>query len=86
MEITKNCSKATALCQAGYGAIGYHDARSDLDFVIALESDDCMLEVMEYMNQKIKEKYEVLFFSQAESRHLQCYVLSNLLEIDLGYG
>ena len=86
LAIAKECSKVIALCQVGSGAIGYRDEYSDLDFVIALDSDDSMLEVMEYVNQKITEKYEISYFSQNESRHLQVYVLSNLLEIDIGYG
>ena len=38
------------------------------------------------MHRKISEKYDLLFFKQDEPRHLQCYVLSDLLEIDIGYG
>ena len=83
---TRQCSKIVSLVQVGSGANGYHDDRSDLDFVIAMDSNDSMLEVMEYMHKKISEKYELLFFIQQETRHLQCYVLSNLLEIDLGFG
>ena len=83
---TRQCSKIVSLVQVGSGVNGYHDDRSDLDFVIAMDSNDSMLEVMEYMHKKISEKYELLFFIQQETRHLQCYVLSNLLEIDLGFG
>ena len=54
--------------------------------MIALDSDNSMAEVMDYMHMRISEKYELQFFNQDESRHLQCYLLSNLLEIDLGYG
>ena len=86
LSITRQCSKIVSLVQVGSGAKGYHDDRSDLDFVIAMDSNDSMLEVMEYMHKKISEKYELLFFIQQETRHLQCYVLSNLLEIDLGFG
>ena len=75
-----------ALVQVGSGAAGYHDERSDLDFVIALDSAESMKEVMDFMRQEITGKYETLFFRQEEARHLQCYVLSNLLEIDIGYG
>ena len=54
--------------------------------MIALDSDESMPEVMEYMHQKISGMFEILFFTQSEPRHLQNYVLSNLLEIDIGYG
>ena len=86
LSITRESNKIVSLVQVGSGAIGDHDERSDLDFVIALESDDSMLDVMDYMHQKISEKYNIIYFSQVESRHLQNYLLSDLLEIDLGYG
>jgi len=86
LNLVKKHNKIVSLVQVGSGAFGYNDNRSDLDFVIALDTNDSMLEVMEYVSQKIKEKYNVIFFSQQENRHLQCFVLSNLLEIDIGYG
>ena len=45
-----------------------------------------MPEVMEYMHRKISLKYELAFCKQDESRHLQIFILSDLLEIDIGYG
>ena len=86
LSAAKECSKIIALVQVGSGATGYRDERSDLDYVIALDSDESMPEVMNYMHGKIAEEYGILFFKQDEPRHLQCYVLSNLLEIDIGYG
>lgn len=86
LSVASQCDKIVSLVQVGSGANGYHDERSDLDFVIALDSNDSMADVMEYMHQKISGKYELLFFTQDESRHLQMYIFSNLLEIDLGYG
>ena len=86
LSAARQCDKIVSLVQVGSGANGYHDERSDLDFVIALDSGDSMAEVMEYMHRKISGEYELLFFNQDESRHLQNYILSNLLEIDLGYG
>jgi len=80
------CSKIISLVQVGSGAVGYHDERSDLDYVIAMDSSDSMLEVMEYMHRKISEKYELAYFAQDEARHLQVFLLPNLLEIDIGYG
>jgi len=86
LSVARECDRIFALVQVGSGATGYRDDRSDLDFVIALDADGSMPEVMDFMNRKITGKYDVLFFKQDEPRHLQCYVLSNLLEIDIGYG
>ncbi len=86
LSAARECERIVALVQVGSGAAGYRDDRSDLDFVIALDSDGSMPEVMDYMHRKIDEKYGVLYFRQDEERHLQCYVLSDLLEIDIGYG
>ena len=82
----RECSKIVSLVQVGSGAEGFHDEKSDLDFVVAYDSNDSMIEVMEYMHRKITEKYSLLFFTQSEERHLQVYVLDNLLEIDIGFG
>ena len=82
----EKCEKTVALVQVGSGAAGFHDNRSDLDFVIALDTDASMQEVMEYMHRMIAGQYEVLYFRQDLSHRLQCYLLSDLLEIDIGYG
>ena len=86
LSAARENDRIIALVQVGSGAAGYRDDRSDLDFVIALDSDESMPEVMDFMHRKIAEQYDVLFFKQDEPRHLQCYVLSGLLEIDIGYG
>ena len=85
LSAARENDRIIALVQVGSGAAGYRDDRSDLDFVIALDSDESMPEVMEYMHQKRSGMFEILFFTQSEPRHLQNYVLSNLLEIDIGY-
>ena len=85
-SIAAECDRIVALVQVGSGANGFHDEHSDLDFVVALDSGKSMPEVMEYMHREISAKYELAFFTQDESRHLQNYILSDLLEIDLGYG
>ena len=85
-SVAAECGRIVALVQIGSGVNGYHDEYSDLDFVIALDSGDAMAEVMSYMHQKISGEYRLPFFNQDESRHLQCFLLSNLLEIDIGYG
>ena len=86
ISVAKECPKIVALVQVGSGAEGFHDERSDLDFVVAFDSNDSMDEVMDYMHQRISEQYSLLFFSQSEARHLQVYALDNLLEIDIGFG
>ena len=80
------CGKIVSLVMVGSGAAGYRDERSDLDFVAALDSGDSMAEVMDYMDRQISGKYGLLFRTRDESRHLQNFILSNLLEIDIGYG
>ena len=47
LSVAAECSRIIALVQVGSGAYGYHDEHSDLDFVIALDSGDSMIEVME---------------------------------------
>ena len=86
LSAVEACDQAVALVQVGSGAVGFHDAHSDLDFVIALDADGSMAEVMDYMHRKISEKYALAYFSQDEARHLQVFLLSDLLEIDIGYG
>lgn len=86
LSITKECSHIVSLVQVGSGAIGYHDERSDLDFVIALDEGSSMSETMEYMYRRLSEKYEFLYSDRNEAYHLQNFVLTNMLEIDLGYG
>ena len=39
LSTTRQCSEIVSLVQVGSGANGYHDDRSDLDFVIALDSN-----------------------------------------------
>ena len=86
LSVAAECGRIVSLVQIGSGANGYHDGHSDLDFVIALDSGESMPEVMDYMHRKISAKYELAFFTQNESRRLQNFILSNLLEIDVGYG
>ncbi len=86
LSITKENPKIVALVQVGSGSYGYHDEKSDLDFVIALDSDSSMPEVMEFMNEKIASKYEIQYSKKQEVSHLLVVVLSNLLEIDMGFG
>ena len=86
LSITKENSKVVALVQVGSGSYGYHDEKSDLDFVLALDSDSSMPEVMDYMKEKIASEYEIRYSKKEEASHLLVIVLSNLLEIDMGFG
>lgn len=86
LSVTKENPQIAALVEVGSGAYGYHDEKSDLDFVIALNSDASMSEVMDYMNEKIASRYEVQYSKKQEASHLLVIVLSNLLEIDMGFG
>ena len=70
LSAARENDRIIALVQVGSGAAGYRDDRSDLDFVIALDSGESMPEVMEYMHQKISGMFEILFFTQSEPRHL----------------
>ena len=58
LSVARECGRIVALVQVGSGAAGFRDERSDLDFVIALDADDAMAEVMEYMHRRITEKYD----------------------------
>ena len=71
LSAAAECGRIVALVQVGSGVNGYHDEHSDLDFVIALDSGDSMPEVMEYLHRKISAKYQLVFYTQDESRHLR---------------
>ena len=73
LSTSRDCPKIVSLIQVGSGAEGFHDEKSDLDFVIAYDSSESMSEVMDYMHKMISEKYSVLFFTQSAERHLQVY-------------
>jgi len=86
LSTAKDCPKIVSLVQVGSGAEGFHDEKSDLDFVIAYDNNESMTEVMDYMHNKISENYNLIFYTQSEEKHLQVYVLDNFLEIDIGFG
>ena len=56
LSAARKSDRIIALVQVGSGATGYRDERSDLDFVIALDSDESMPEVMDFMEQPTPEK------------------------------
>lgn len=86
ISVASECDRVVALVQVGSGAVGFRDERSDLDFVVALDKGVSMAETMDLMHRQIAGRYEVLYVGRDEARHLQCFVLSNFLEIDIGYG
>lgn len=86
LTIAQGCDKIVALVQVGSGAVGFTDDCSDLDFVVALDSNDSMQEVMDYFHQKVSQKYEIVYHGQIVQKRLEVFVLSNLLEIDFGFG
>lgn len=86
ISAAKECKQIVSLVQVGSGAYGFRDAKSDLDFVIALDSDTSMSQVMDYIKCRISDKYTLAYSTKTEAQHLQVFVLSNLLEIDIGYG
>lgn len=86
LSVARECSKIVSLIQVGSGAVGYHDDYSDLDYIVALDSNESMPDVMEYIYQKISEKYDLAYFTQVKTKPLQVFLLTNFLEIDIGYG
>ena len=79
LSIAKECEKIVALVQVGSGAVGFTDDHSDLDFVVALDSNDSMKEVMDYFHQKVSEKYKIVYFGRIEQRRLEVFGLKLLL-------
>ncbi len=53
VSAAEKCDRIIALVQVGSGAIGYHDERSDLDFVIALDSAESMKEVTRISDDEV---------------------------------
>ena len=75
-----------ALVAVGSGAFGYIDGLSDLDMVVAVDSDENMEAVMKFVNSQLNKKLNFIYFKQALQRRLQVYLCDNYLEIDIGYG
>ena len=86
LSTAKDCPKIVSLVQVGSGAEGFHDEKSDLDFVIAYDNNESMTEVMDYMHNKISENYNLLFYTQSEEKHLQVYVQSRTTMDERIYG
>jgi len=86
ISVTEQNEHVVALVSVGSGSYGFYDELSDLDFVIALDSDDNMELVMEYVRSQLSKQLNFIYFSQISQKRLQVYLTDNYLEIDIGYG
>lgn len=86
ISFTQKHEHIVALVAVGSGAYGYIDELSDLDMVIALDSDEHMEAVMEYAAAQLRARLNFIYFKQIPQRRLQVYLTDNYLEIDIGYG
>jgi predicted nucleotidyltransferase len=75
-----------SLIAVGSGAVGYTDRLSDLDMVIAIDSNENLTLVMDEVAQKLKEKVRFIYFKQVPQIRMQVYMSEDYLEIDIGYG
>ena len=57
----------------------------DLDFVIAIDSDENMKKVMAYVRSQLDKNLNFIYFRQIPQKKLQIYLNDNYLEIDNGY-
>lgn len=72
-----------ALVAVGSGSFGYIDELSDLDMVMAIDSNENMENVMEYVVSQLNKRLSFIFFKQMPQRRLQVYLSDNYLEICL---
>lgn len=86
VSFTEKNEHITALIAVGSGSFGYIDELSDLDMVVAVDSDENMETVMEYVTLRLNERLNFIYFKQISQRKLQVYLSDNYLEIDIGYG
>lgn len=86
LSVTEPNEHITALIAVGSGAFGYIDELSDLDMVVAVDSDENMEAVMKFVNSQLNKQLNFIYFKQALQRRLQVYLCDNYLEIDIGYG
>lgn len=75
-----------ALIAVGSGSYGYIDELSDLDMVVAIDSDENTETVMEYISSQLKNRLSFIYFKQVLQSRLQVYMCDSFLEIDIGYG
>jgi len=86
ISITENHEHIVALVAVGSGSYGFYDELSDLDFVIALDSDENMEIVMEYVRSQLYKCLDFIYYKKIPQRRLQVFLTDNFLEIDIGYG
>ena len=86
ISFTEQNEHIVALVAVGSGSYGFNDELSDLDMVVAIDSDENMATVMEYVHSKLNERLNFIYFKQVPQRRLQVYLADNYLEIDIGYG
>ena len=84
VSFTEQNEHIKALVAVGSGAFGYNDELSDLDMVIAIDNDENMEIVMEYVATQLNKRLNIIYFKQMPQR--QVYMSENYLEIDIGYG
>ena len=86
ISFTEQNEHIVALIAVGSGSFGYNDELSDLDMVVAIDSNKNMETVMEYVALQLKKRLNFIYFQQMPQRRLQVYLSDNYLEIDIGYG
>lgn len=75
-----------ALVMVGSGAFGYRDELSDLDMVVAIDKEENLTEVMEYVGSMLRKYTSIIYEKTNIQRHLQVYLTREFLEIDIGFG
>ncbi len=86
ISFTKSYEHIVALVAVGSESYGFYDELSDLDFVIAIDSNENMEMVMEYVKSQLDKCLNYIYFKQSPQKRLQVYLSDNYLEIDIGYG
>lgn len=86
VSFTEQNEHIIALIAVGSGSFGYIDELSDLDMVAAIDSNENMETVMEYVASQLNKRLNFIYFKQMTQRRLQVYLGDNYLEIDIGYG
>lgn len=86
ISFTEQNEHIIALIAVGSGSFGYIDELSDLDMVVAIDSDENMETVMEYVASQLNKRLNFIYFKQMPQRRLQVYLSDTYLEIDIGYG
>ena len=64
ISFTEQNEHIMALIAVGSGAFGYIDELSDLDMVVAIDSDDNMEIVMDYVAARLDQYLNFIYFKQ----------------------